>query len=206
MFGLFYYKTRQTGLTLIELMIVIAVMGVLLAVGLPSFNDMIDRTRLKGATEKLYSNLHRARSESIKRNDEVFVNFSADGTATWSYGISTLTGCTVAQTDPANAAACTLVVDDGDGTVHDIGGAVDTDDKVLMRYTSAEHTNVLMTLAGFDSGTQLAFDGRRGTSIGNTGRIELESGLGKKLQVRLAALGQVRICTPDASVPGYVGC
>jgi len=209
---LFYNKTRQTGLTLVELMIAIAVVGVLLTIGLPSFSNMIDTNRLKGAAETLYGNIQRARSESIKRNDDIYVNFSADGSATWVYGVSNVTGCTLAQTDATNASACTIVVDDGDGTVHGINSATDTGDKLLMRFVSDEWVDVTMALNSFASGTQLAFNGRQGTTRDSAtgtfsiGTVQLTSGDGKRLDVRVAALGQIRICSPDDSVPGYQSC
>lgn len=209
---LLHLKDRQDGLTLIELMLTIGVVGVLLTIGLPSFSDMIDRNRLKGAAESLYANVQRARSESIKRNDDIYVNFSANGSSTWVYGVSDLTSCTLTQTDPANAAACTIVVDDGDGTVHGLNSAVDTGDKLLMRFVDDQHVDVTMTLNSFTSGTQLVFNGRQGTTrdsatgLFSTGIVQLASGDGKRLDVRLSALGQVRICSPDSSVPGYQAC
>ncbi len=214
-------KSRQKGLTLVELMVAVAVVGVLLSVGIPSFTNMIDTNRIKGAAETLYANVQRARSESIKRNGDIYVNFSADGSATWVYGVSDLTSCTLSVTDATNAAACAITVDDGDGdnVVHmvtdsDGDGVFDQDlgDRILMRFIDEQYVDVTMALSGFASGTQLVFNGRQGTTrdsdtgIFSTGTVQLTSGNGKRLDVRLSALGQVRICTPDNSVPGYQAC
>jgi len=196
-------RLASGGFTLVELLIAISIAAILMGIGIPSFTRFLDTNALKGAGEQVRGHIKQAHSEAIARNAEVRVNFSADGTATWAYGISNVDNCDLTVTDPANAAACTLVVDDGDGTVHGEGGSVDTNDKVLMRYTNQDHDDILMTTSNFLNGTQISFEPRRGTAIGNTGDILLESEGGKKLLIRVAALGQVRICSPDGSVNGH---
>ena len=58
----------QTGVTLIELMIVITIVAILITFGLPSMTGMIRNQRIKTASLDLYSSLVLARSEAIKRN------------------------------------------------------------------------------------------------------------------------------------------
>ena len=195
-------KRLTSGLTLVELIVTIAIAAILLTIGVPSMRSFFDTNRLKSASEQIYAHIQQARSEAITRNADVMVNFSANGTATWSYSISTLDNCDLTITDPTDATACTLIIDDGDGTVHLING-VDTDDKVLMRFTDADHDDVEMTTSNFSSGTQITFDGLNGTAIGNIGDILLESEDGRQLLIKVAALGQVRIYSPDGSVGGY---
>lgn len=57
-----------SGFTLIELMVVLVIVGVLLMVAAPSYNTLIERTRLKSYANELVSSFYLARSESIKRN------------------------------------------------------------------------------------------------------------------------------------------
>lgn len=66
-------RQRQTGLTMIELMIVVAIAAILAAIAAPSFNDFIDNTRLTSTMSQLSGDLNRARSEAIKRNSWVLV-------------------------------------------------------------------------------------------------------------------------------------
>ena len=202
--GLNSNRASKSGFTLVELVIAITIAALILTMGVPSFRNFFDLQRLKGAGEQVYAHIQRARSEAITRNTDVAVNFSSNGTTTWSYGISTLNNCDLAVTDATAATACTLVIDDGDGNVHSINGVVDTDDKVLMRFSDDDHREIKMARSNFLSGTQITFSGFNGTAVGNTGDILLESAEENKLLVKVAALGQVRICSPDGSVSGYV--
>lgn len=59
------------GFTLIELMITIAVASILLAVAVPSFNQLIVTNRLTTQANEVVAALNFARSEAIKRNTRV---------------------------------------------------------------------------------------------------------------------------------------
>ena len=67
------------GFTLIELMITIALLGILLALALPSFSDMIRRTAVSSAASSLSVALATARSEAVKRGRNVSVCKSTNG-------------------------------------------------------------------------------------------------------------------------------
>ena len=56
------------GFTIIELLIGIAVLGVLLSLGIPSMRDLVISQRVKSAASDLHVALTLARSEAIKRN------------------------------------------------------------------------------------------------------------------------------------------
>ena len=59
---------RLNGFSLVELVIVLAVAGILMALGMPSLKTMIDSTKTKAAAESILSGLRFAKSEAIKRN------------------------------------------------------------------------------------------------------------------------------------------
>lgn len=77
---------NQSGVTLIELMVVLAVSAILLSIGIPSFASFIGSSRLASATNELVSSLHLARSEAIKRNSRAALCKSASGVACSSSG------------------------------------------------------------------------------------------------------------------------
>jgi type IV fimbrial biogenesis protein FimT len=59
------------GFTLPELLIVMTVLAILVAAGLPSFGEFVRNQRLKTASFDLFSTLVLARSEAINRNASV---------------------------------------------------------------------------------------------------------------------------------------
>ena len=66
---------RRRGFTLIELMIVVAVLAVILTLAAPSFRDLILMQRLRGVNAQLVTDLSFARSEAISRGTFVQVRF-----------------------------------------------------------------------------------------------------------------------------------
>ena len=71
----------QRGFTLIELIVTMVVAGVLLAVAIPSFTEMIKNNRLATSANSFVTAANIARSEAIKRGVRVTVCKSADGAA-----------------------------------------------------------------------------------------------------------------------------
>ena len=66
-------KMHAEGVTLVELMVTLAVVGLLLAVGVPAVRDLIATSRMSTAVNDLVSSLHLARSEALKTSDRVSV-------------------------------------------------------------------------------------------------------------------------------------
>jgi type IV fimbrial biogenesis protein FimT len=64
---------KNKGFTLIELMITVAIMSIMMAVGLPSFQSIIASSRLTAAANAMVSALQLARFEAIKQHKPVVV-------------------------------------------------------------------------------------------------------------------------------------
>ena len=62
---------RQRGFTLMELMVSVTVLGVLSALAVPSFTNMINRNRLASQSNELLSAIQYARMEAVRSNANV---------------------------------------------------------------------------------------------------------------------------------------
>jgi len=79
------HNDKQTGFSLLELMATVAVGGILLAVGLPSFVNLIKTNRLTTQTNSVLTALHLARNEAINRGHNIRV-LTISGDEDWAAG------------------------------------------------------------------------------------------------------------------------
>ena len=71
--------SRRGGFTMVELMVVIAVIAVLLTVAAPSLREQLARRTLEGAANELSADLQYARSQTVSRNADVVLSTTAGG-------------------------------------------------------------------------------------------------------------------------------
>jgi type IV fimbrial biogenesis protein FimT len=74
-------KKRSSGFTLVELMITLVIAAVLLGAVAPGMGALMERNRLQTGAHNLFGSLMLARSEALKRNQNVVMCKSADATA-----------------------------------------------------------------------------------------------------------------------------
>lgn len=80
-------KKQAKGFTLTELLVAVAIISIIASIAMPSFQEMIEKSKLKEAAESLKSDMMFARTEAIKRSVGVSVAVVENSTD-WCYGIN----------------------------------------------------------------------------------------------------------------------
>ncbi|MBT2332608.1 GspH/FimT family pseudopilin [Variovorax paradoxus] len=99
------------GFTLVEMMVAIALMGILLAFALPNFNSLIEKYRVERMASALMASVSHARAEAARRAETVIIRQRAECSgADWSCGWDTVVGSgttaeTLSRQDPDSRVA-----------------------------------------------------------------------------------------------------
>jgi len=64
-------KLSQSGLTIVEVLITLVIIGAVMSVGLPSMTSFVESAQVESDSNALFNSLQRARSESATRNSRV---------------------------------------------------------------------------------------------------------------------------------------
>lgn len=172
------YKQRKTrGLTLIELMVTVTIIGIIAAVAAPYVGTWIDQQRAIGGLQGIVDQIQTARSEAIKKSTNIGLTISPT-TSPWYVGVS------------KNNAPCTN----------------DNSDTQCIRIITGDSCKGC-TLVNPTSATTVNYTLRGTTSNLAATTLTLQSGMGAKLNITVSALGLITICTPsDARLGRYPSC
>ena len=100
------WRKRSRGFSAIELMTVVAVVAILAALAAPSFRQLIATQRVKSVASALNESLWVARSEALKRNQDVAFVFPHAGAVTdWNITQSSDASVLVSQTGSPSVAS-----------------------------------------------------------------------------------------------------
>jgi type IV fimbrial biogenesis protein FimT len=182
---------RLRGFTMVELMITVAVLGILAAFAVPSMTDFYDRKRLVSQTEAISNLIQIARSEAIKHPSAAaadLVTATVKPAAPWFVGLR-------------NGGAC-----DNSGTPCQL---IEGGTNVTRVVTATECTGCTMTSPGAQATIIFDLRGMVTDGAGNAGTaqsITLQSPKGKQLRTAVSAIGRITICSPSGTVSGYPSC
>lgn len=193
-------QRRQGGVSLIELLIGLVVLGLLLMVGLPSLATWLQNTQIRNQTEAIYAGLQLARAEALRRN--TIVRFQLFDSLTSACAAST-SGKTwvVSLTDAAGNC--------------DEAPSETTAPQIVRKADGAEGSpNTTVAATG---GTLISFNGLgRVANAGaitqidvanpNGGACQSADGPMRCLSVRITSGGQLRMCDPMAAAPDPRAC
>ncbi|MCF8149841.1 MAG: GspH/FimT family pseudopilin [Burkholderiaceae bacterium] len=182
-------STNERGFSLVEAMIVVAIMAILLALALPMTASYMDNSRVRNAAEVFVSSVMTAKAEAAQRNTRVEIVLLADTTAA---------GLTTAGISAAKGWAIRTF----DQTVHIEG--VD-----LVEGSGGTSSPVTVTAVDQDGG---ALDGVVFGSLGGTtlakradfnfthdtgGNCIAAAGPIRCLRVTVTTTGRVKLCDPS---------
>ena len=165
-------RTRSSaGMTLIELLIGFILMGVLLALGVPSFSAWLQNVQVRNAAESIFNGLQLARANAVQRNKSV--SFTMNGPdSSWSVLIVSPSALETAQVQSRSAAEGTL------------NAAITT-------------TNPTITFDGLGKTNLVAAATIQVTNpIGGTCQTSATVGKMRCLNVTVSVGGQVKMCDP----------
>jgi len=184
------------GLTVIELMIVVALLGVLVALVAPSMRGMMTAQRVRGVNAELVTDLQYARSEAARRNQDVGVAFQSTGSMS----------CYVAFVDVApTAPACDCTLTPGSvcsGGRQEIKTVqLPLSDGVVLSVTSTDGPVV-----NFSRSSGALLPTAPGGAIPPGFEVDVTGTPRGKLRTRVGMSGRPSVCSPDASVSGVPSC
>lgn len=95
---------RSSGFTLVELVVVTAIMGVVMLMAIPAVQDFLATQRIKSASFNLITSMMYARSEAVKRGASITIKAPSANNLTngWCVLISAGATCSLTATDTAN--------------------------------------------------------------------------------------------------------
>jgi type IV fimbrial biogenesis protein FimT len=190
---------RQAGMSLIELMIGIAVFGILLALGVPTFARWTQNSQIRNSAEAIHNGLMLARAEAVRRNTTVRFQFVTTTTSACALS-DTGANWVVSLDSPAGACDAT------------------PSDNVAPRIVQVRSAAEGSRNAAIDAGgvSLITFNGTGQATGGAPAAIDVTNPTGgacataagpmRCMRVTVATGGQIRMCDPARAANDPQGC
>ena len=177
-------NTREEGATLIEFMLTFAIMGILVALAVPSFRDWIQNSQVRTATDAIDNGLQLARAEAVRRNLPVRFRLPDSAASGWVVEAFDRTSAAWSQVQQRSA---------NEGTPN-----------VLV--TASQDTVVFLGTGGVSPTPVAAIQINVSNPAGGDCVTTAGSGSIRCLRVTVSAGGQVRMCDPALATGNAAAC
>jgi type IV fimbrial biogenesis protein FimT len=190
------------GVTLVELMIGLAILGVLLGIGLPMFSAFLANSKVRNATEALNSGLTLARSEAMRRNRNVEFMLTNDA----------VSPATVDAVTPSASGQHWLVrvLDPSTGTYEliEAKSGLEGSGRSDAPMVQVAASNAQITFRGLGGTLGLAAAATFNFSNPSAGACHttVTPGPIRCLRVVVSVAGQIRTCDPTTAAPDTRAC
>lgn len=121
----YHNKTKNTGFTLIEMIVTVAIVGIFASIAVPGFSGLLQSNRVTAGTNLLVSAFNLAKSEALKRNNTITLCASTNQTSCTGGGDYSLGWIIFLDCDGDQQL--------GGGAVNCDGGAVADDSEVIIK-------------------------------------------------------------------------
>lgn len=189
-----FVAMRETGLTIIELMTVLIVLGVVIALAAPSMRGMIARHRVQGVQADLLTDLQLARSEMALRAGSltpVAVTFGSDAAVSCYTLHAVVAGINCDCTRGAGNACTPIPV-----------GTTSPEIKTLQ----LTHAAGVSLAASSPGGHRIVFTPPQGLVTPTDMVIDVQDAVSGRLRTSVSGLGVPSVCSPDSSISGVKPC
>jgi len=190
-------RALQRGFSMIEVVVTVAILALILAMGIPSLTGWMHNNQIKATAQNILTGLQLARGEAVRRNDKVrFTLTDNGGKAAWTVGCVTVTAICEANIQSGSAA---------DGG-QDVRLGVSTAPLAGMNYAAPIAGGSGMN--GAASVTFTAFGQADPAAAANITRIDATSATDNKARrmvIRLAG-GSAFMCDPNLPANNPQGC